>query len=184
MLIIRDVTDADAEHIDRVALAAFGEFRSAYSDWPAMSAAVSRISTLAAEGEIVVAELAGGVIGAVTYVAPKRRKPAFFDPAWPIVRMLVVDPAYRGRGAGRALMDECVNRARRDGAAVLALHTSPIMTAALTMYHRMGFERQWDAPPIFGVPSAVYLLQLQSRGRQGGGGSAIEPAEPPASAER
>jgi ribosomal protein S18 acetylase RimI-like enzyme len=74
--------------------------------------------------------------------------------------MLVVDPAARGRGVGRALMEECCRRARRDGSRVLALHTSPIMTAALAMYRKMGFVFQRDAPPISGVPSAVYLLGL------------------------
>jgi putative SOS response-associated peptidase YedK len=59
--------------------------------------------------------------------APNRPKAPFFEPDWPIVRMLVVDPAARGRGVGRALMDECCRRARRDGSRVLALHTSPIM---------------------------------------------------------
>jgi ribosomal protein S18 acetylase RimI-like enzyme len=161
MLGVRDFIDADAEAIDRVALAAFQEFQAAYSDWPAMSATVSKMSTLATYGEIVVAERDGAVVGAVTYVAPYRTKPPFFDPMWPIIRMLVVDPAHRGRGVGRALMDECVERARRDGSPVLALHTSPIMTAALTMYGKMRFERLRDAPSIFGVPSAVYLLRLE-----------------------
>jgi ribosomal protein S18 acetylase RimI-like enzyme len=70
--------------------------------------------------------------------------------------MLVVDPAQRGNGVGRALTEECVRRAGRDGATVIALHTSPIMTVALSMYRRMGFERLRDAPPIYGVPYAVY----------------------------
>jgi ribosomal protein S18 acetylase RimI-like enzyme len=74
--------------------------------------------------------------------------------------MLVVDPAQRGKGVGRALTDECLRRARRDGASVIALHTSPIMTVALSMYLRMGFERLRDAPPIYGVPYAVYLKAL------------------------
>ena len=57
-------------------------------------------------------------------------------------------------------MEEYCRRARRDGSHVLALHTSPIMTAALAMYREIGFVFQRDAPPISGVPSAVYLLGL------------------------
>jgi len=37
-------------------------------------------------------------------------------------------------------------RAERDGAPVIALHTSPIMTVALPMYRRMGFELYYDVP--------------------------------------
>ncbi len=74
--------------------------------------------------------------------------------------MLVVDPACRGNGIGRALTDECLARARRDGAKVMALHTSPIMTVALPMYLRMGFAWLRAAPPIFGVDYAVYTKAL------------------------
>jgi hypothetical protein len=44
--------------------------------------------------------------------------------------------------------------------AVIALHTSPIMTVALPMYLRMGFAKVQDAPPLFGVPYAVYTKAL------------------------
>ena len=34
------------------------------------------------------------------------------------------------------------------------------MTVALPMYLRMGFEWHHEAPPIYGVPYAVYLKKL------------------------
>src|SRR5438105_2331238 len=42
---LRDFRDADAAHVNRVALAAFDQFSSQYSDWPAMSSTVARMST-------------------------------------------------------------------------------------------------------------------------------------------
>ena len=78
--------------------------------------------------------------------------------------MLVVDPAARGLGTGRALTEACVARARRDHAPEIALHTSPIMTVALPMYLRMGFVRVRDAPPLFGVPYAIYMKSLERTG--------------------
>jgi ribosomal protein S18 acetylase RimI-like enzyme len=159
-LTLRNYRETDAATLSRLALAAFREFQSAYSDWAAMSASISQMPSLAAAGELIIAEAGGALLGAVAYVGPERPKAPFFDPQWPIIRMLVVDPAARGRGVGRALMEECCRRARRDGSRVLALHTSPIMTAALAMYRKMGFVFQRDAPPISGVPSAVYLLGL------------------------
>jgi len=158
---LRDFRPSDAAHVNRVARAAFAEFRAAYSDWAAMSAAVSAMSRLTSVGELIVAEVDGALVGAVAYIAPDRPKPDFFDASWPIVRMLVVDPGFRGRGVGRALMQECLNRARRDGSAVLGLHTSPIMPTALSMYRKLGFRLQRDAPAIYGVPSAVYLMRLE-----------------------
>jgi ribosomal protein S18 acetylase RimI-like enzyme len=161
-LLIRDFREDDAQGVNRLAVAAFEEFRDAYSDWAAMTANIAKMSTLAAVGELIIAERAGAIIGAVTYVAPHRPKAAFFDSAWAIVRMLAVDPVYRGHGAGAALMHECVRRAKRDGAAVLALHSSPIMTAALAMYRNMGFAYYSDATPVYGVSTAVYVMQLHS----------------------
>ena len=159
---LRVYRQGDAADVDRVALAAFHEFRSHYSDWPAMAASIAQTSKLADSGEIIVAELEARIIGAVTYVAPGRPKAAHFDPSWPIIRMLVVDPAARGGGAGRALTEECIRRAQRDGCRMLALHTSPIMTIALPMYVRMGFRLLREAPPIHGVPYGVYVMQLRA----------------------
>jgi ribosomal protein S18 acetylase RimI-like enzyme len=157
---LRDYRAADAPAVNRVALAAFKQFRDAYADWPAMAATVGNMAALAGAGEIVVAERDGAVVGAVAYIPPHRPKARYFEESWPIIRMLVVDPAQRGKGVGRALTDDCVRRAGRDGATVIALHTSPIMTVALSMYRRMGFERLRDAPPIYGVPYAVYVKTL------------------------
>jgi ribosomal protein S18 acetylase RimI-like enzyme len=93
-------------------------------------------------------------------VAPAKPKAAFFDPVWPIIRMLAVHPECRGSGVGRILTEECISRARRDRSRVVALHTSPIMTVALPMYIRMGFQLLREAPAIHGVPYAIYLKEL------------------------
>jgi ribosomal protein S18 acetylase RimI-like enzyme len=157
---LRTCRDSDAAKVNELALAAFDQFRSQYSDWPAMASAIGRMSALADIGEIIVAERDQQIIGAVAYIPPGRPKAAYFDQSWPTIRMLVVDPTSRGSGVGRALTEECMNRARRDGSRVIALHTSPIMTVALPMYLRMGFRLVREAPPIYGVPYAVYLKHL------------------------
>jgi GNAT superfamily N-acetyltransferase len=161
---LRPYADRDAAEVDDLAVAAFEQFRSEYSDWPAMQAGLRRMSTLAEIGEIIVAEGSDRVIGAVAYIPPRGRKARFFDASWPIIRMLIVDPGARGGGIGRALTEECIDRARRDGSHVIALHTSPIMNVALPMYLRTGFHPVRDAPPLYGVSYAVYLKQLTNVG--------------------
>jgi len=74
--------------------------------------------------------------------------------------MLVVEPAFRGRGIGRALTEECIQRAIRDDASLIALHTSPLMRVALPMYLRMGFTLVNEVPPFRGVPYAIYTRPL------------------------
>jgi GNAT superfamily N-acetyltransferase len=157
---IRNYKSSDAENLNRVAVAAYGQFRDQFQNWPAMLAWLSNASALSATGEVIVVEVQDSFAGAVTYFGPDSPKEAFFDKGCSIIRMLVVDPPFRGQGLGRALSTECIARARRDGAPVIALHTSPIMTVALPMYLRMGFARAHDVPPIFGVPYAVYTKAL------------------------
>ncbi|MGY3692625.1 GNAT superfamily N-acetyltransferase [Bradyrhizobium sp. USDA 3240] len=157
---IRDYQSSDAYEVNRLAVAAFEQFRDAFDDWPAMRAGLSKTSELSSGGEIIVAELGDRLAGAVGYFGPGVKKAAFFDQAWPVIRMLVVDPVDTGKGLGHALTSECLARARRDRCRTIALHTSPIMTVALPMYLRMGFSKVHEAPPIHGVPYAVYTKAL------------------------
>jgi GNAT superfamily N-acetyltransferase len=157
---IRDYENSDAEDLNRIAVSAFGQFRDQYRDWPAMLAGLSKTSDLSATGEVIVVEFQNQFAGAVAYFGPNIQKAPFFDQSWPVIRMLVVDPAFRGKGLGRALSAECIARAKRDRSPIIALHTSPIMTAALPMYLKMGFVKAYDAPPIFGVAYAVYTKAL------------------------
>lgn len=160
--VLRAFRAADAPVLDRLAVDAFRQYSVLFSDWPAMAKALACHAELATRAEIIVAEADGAIAGSVGYVGPDRPKADYFDPAWPIIRMLVVDPAARGHGLGRLLSEACLAAARRDGAPLIALHTSPIMTVALPMYLRMGFAWLKDVPPIQGVPYAVYTRQLAS----------------------
>jgi ribosomal protein S18 acetylase RimI-like enzyme len=157
---IREFDLVDAQCVNALALDAFEQFKDAYDDWPAFRARLANMAGLANTGEIIVAELDQQIVGAVAYIGPGRPKAEFFNPEWPIMRMLVVAPTARGLGVGRALVDECLRRARRDGASVFALHTSELMQVALPMYQRMGFEWAASVPDIHGVRYAVYLKKL------------------------
>lgn len=160
MPVLRDFQKPDSSPVNALALQAFEQFKDAYDDWPAFRAKIADIASLADVGEIIVAETAGQIVGAVAYVGPGAPKAAFFRPEWPIMRMLVVAPDSRGLGIGRALAEECLRRAKRDGASVFALHTSTLMQVALPMYQRMGFQWVSEAPSIHGVAYGVYLKQL------------------------
>src|SRR4051794_28736066 len=128
---IRDYRSSDANDVNRIAVAAFGEFHDQYQDWAAMLAGLSRTSELSATGEIIVGMYHRRLAGAVAYFGPTVEKASFFDREWPIIRMLIVDPVDRGKGLGHALTIECIARAKRDRSPIIALHTCPIMTIAL-----------------------------------------------------
>jgi ribosomal protein S18 acetylase RimI-like enzyme len=63
-------------------------------------------------------------------------------------RLLAVDPASRGRGAGETLVRACLLLARADGHERLVLSTQETMLAAHRLYERLGFaravERDWQ----------------------------------------
>ena len=93
---LRDFQHDDAAAVNRVALAAFGEYRDAFSDWPAFARTIGNMAGLAQTNEIIVATVAERVVAAVGYVGPHQPKAAHFKPEWPLIRMLSVDPGFRG----------------------------------------------------------------------------------------
>nr|WP_315491642.1 GNAT family N-acetyltransferase [uncultured Rhodoferax sp.] len=160
LVTIRDFQPLDAPAVNALAVAAFEQYTAHYSDWPAFSKNLANTSALADQGELIVAEAEGLVVGTVAYISASRPKSSFFDQHWPIMRMLVVSPSARGLGIGRLLAQECINRATRDKAEVFALHTTPIMQVALSMYERMGFTFLRPAPAILGVSYGIYTKRL------------------------
>lgn len=112
---------------------------------------------------LVAADAGGRVVGNVTYVP---------DPSSPMaedlrdgeagIRMLAVDPAAWGQGAGRALTVACIDRARVEGQEAVFLHSTEWMTTAHRLYASLGFERQpdrdWEVVP--GVLLLAFRLAL------------------------
>jgi predicted N-acetyltransferase YhbS len=87
----------------------------------------------------------GTVIGSVTYVpGPHTSFSEFTDEDAAGIRMLAVDTARQGRGAGSALTEACIAQARLDGKRRLVLHSTELMRTARAMYARRGFRRDVD----------------------------------------
>lgn len=68
------------------------------------------------------------------------------------VKHLYLRPSARGRGAGRALMEELERRARMLGATELVLDTNRSLEAAGALYARLGYRR---IPPYNDNPNAT-----------------------------
>lgn len=90
-------------------------------------------------GDVVIAKDRGRIVGTVTYA--DQNADAIFPAGWATVRTLMVHPEARGRGLGRLLVGHCIEAARRNGTAILALHTADFMAAACHIYRRAGFYR-------------------------------------------
>lgn len=104
----------------------------------------------------------GRLLGGMTYVPGPGplAEGSFGDAA--TFRMLAVDPAARGRGAGRALVRAAIARARADGRPSIGIFTRPFMSAAQALYESLGFVREpaldWEFEP--GEWLLAYRLRL------------------------
>ena len=122
---------------------------------------VADVASRAAGAVVLVAEVDGRAVGCVTYV-PDLSSPYAEDlqEGEAGIRMLGVAPDAWGGGAGRALVEACIERARADGRTGVFLHSTPLMTRAHGLYERLGFrrvpERDWNP----GVELLAFRLDL------------------------
>lgn len=143
---IRDAQAGDQAAIRAVTLEAYQEYAAfMQTNWEIYRQNIEATLADVKPAEQIVAEQAGTIVGTVllipagTQVTPPNSEPVRL--AWPEIRLLAVPPAMRGHGIGRALIDECLRRARHSGAGAITLHTTDMMQAAMSMYERMGFVR-------------------------------------------
>jgi predicted N-acetyltransferase YhbS len=166
-LTVRDARPGDRDAIRDLTLAAYEEYAVPMrAFWEGYRQNI--VATLADPGpaQQIVAEQDGALQGTVLLYPPRSirlaKDEAPVDMSFPEIRLLAVTPATRGRGVGAALMRECVRRARQSGEAVLSLHTTQLMQAAVRMYARLGFVRapELDFHPAPGVTLEGYRLDL------------------------
>ena len=161
---IRSARPDERDVIRAVTLAAYEQYASRMPHWQMYRRHL--LATLDQEGPEarIVAEQDGVIVGSVLLYPGEANvyTEETASAGWPEVRLLAVAPEARGQGVGRALLDECIRRARLAGATALGLHTEDLMEEAVRMYERRGFLRvpQFDFSPDDGVLVKAYCLRL------------------------
>jgi len=142
---IREATSEDFDEIARLTVAAYraldtwvGDDYAAHLADVAARAAAENTLVLVAEDEVD-----GRILGSVTLTLGGG---PFFEWNHGVdgdcgFRMLAVDPAAQGRGAGPRLVVECLDRARAAGRRRMIIGSTEWMTTAHRIYERLGFRR-------------------------------------------
>jgi ribosomal protein S18 acetylase RimI-like enzyme len=88
---------------------------------------------------------------------PKPREDSFY------VDALATDPAFRRRGAARALLNEAERQAREYGLPAVTLDTAMNNEGARALYAAAGFDEVAYRAPARGLPGFVALLKPVAR---------------------
>jgi GNAT superfamily N-acetyltransferase len=140
---LRDATPDELDAVADLIAASYGQFEEVLDrHWGPYLADIRDVRGRLHDGQLVVAELDGELVGCVTFFPDYRNEtiPGGFAERGAGFRVLAVSPAARGHGVGEALVEECIRRARALGAPNLLLHTATFMDAAVRLYERLGFE--------------------------------------------
>lgn len=109
-------------------------------------------------GAILFARLDRKIVGTAALIKPD-------DKTFEIAKMAVTEKA-RGRQVGRKLTLAALELAGKDGASRVILHTSPKLTAAMSLYHSVGFEEVSLGPKlkrVFRRPTITMQLKLSAK---------------------
>lgn len=159
-LTIREARDDELDIVASLVVDAYSEFaaRMAPDAWSSFAQDIANVRGRTIDAQVLVAERDGRIVGTVTRYPDWRG--AQQDAS--AVRVLAVPPDERGSGVGRALMEQCIERARDEGKDRLVLAVTPEMEEARDLYDKLGFERDraLDHEPAPGVKANGYSLRL------------------------
>ena len=166
MTIIRSATDGEREVIRELTLRAYAEYAKIMepASWSGLSQALNDALASDKPVERIVADDDGRIVGSAMLYPPETDAYGALVGASsaPEIRLVAVLPDARGQGIAKALVEECIRRARAQGAREVGLHTSRSMRAAMAMYANLGFVR---------APNATSSPPEQSSSKAIGSGS-------------
>jgi ribosomal protein S18 acetylase RimI-like enzyme len=162
---IRPVRPDEFVQAGRVTARAYEEFAPPEKpQWQAYLQRIADVAGRAGRAAVLVAIVEGAIAGTVSIELDHHIEPDWEDPVGPDrahLRMLGVDPEFRRRGVGRALVEASIDFARAHARSRLTLETTEPMRAAQAMYESMGFtpagREEWEP----GLTFLRYELPLQ-----------------------
>ncbi len=140
---VREALAGEYEDLGSLVQRAYAEYaRPGEPLWDGYFTMLADVAGRAAFATVLVAVAGGHVIGTATVELDTTVEGTQdLQPGQANFRLLAVDPPARGHGAGRWLVQACIQVARAAGKDVATLHTTDQMAAAQRIYRSLGFER-------------------------------------------
>lgn len=176
--IVRDARKEELDEVAELLTECYADYAKEFRAelWATYRDEIPAVASRLSVAQLIIVIRDASIAGTVTFYP----EAALDGHDWPAgiasFRLLAVRPDLRGAGLGRALISECMTRARRHGASRLGLHTAPFMHAATALYERLGFVRAPDldfdaghyyggnsdgaTPPVKPVPGLAYVRKV------------------------
>lgn len=163
-LTYREGSPNEKETLQQLGILSYNQFSKILSptDWNTMDRFLNNDKMwdqLVNNSKIFVCEDNGEIIG-MAYLVPSGNPTHIYPVDWSYIRMVGVDPAYRGKGIAKQLTQMCVDYARQSNEKIVGLHTSEKMDDARHIYESVGFRIDKEIDPIYGMKYWLYKLEF------------------------
>lgn len=141
---ILPATETDHPEIVDILVASYAEYRETFEQnerWEAYLKDIRESVVNPYLTQLWVAKIDDQIVGTVQlFETAHKAYPNFELPIdYPFIRLLGVDPRWRGHGIARALLQQCVESAKEMGKNTVYLYTGGQMVNAIRLYERFGF---------------------------------------------
>ncbi|WP_433708046.1 GNAT family N-acetyltransferase [Paenibacillus illinoisensis] len=141
---IQPASEADHKGIVDILIESYAEYKDTFQDQQRWEAYVKDIEESLDNPyltQLWVAKVDDQIVGTVQlFETAHNAYPNFELPIdYPFIRLLGVDPTWRGHGIARELLHQCVASAKDLGKNTVYLFTGGQMTNAIRLYERFGF---------------------------------------------
>lgn len=159
----RNGTINDVDELQKLALASYGQFQTSLTpeNWDIFNSFLhdqQKFIDILKISQCFVCIDENTIIG-VAYIIPSGHPTDLFKTEWSYIRMVGVNPKYRGLGIAKTLTNMCIGYVKQTGEKTIALHTSEFMDSARHIYESIGFKAINEFS-LFGKRYWLYILDL------------------------
>ena len=163
-LIYREGSTNEKESLQQLGILSYNQFSKILSpaDWNTMDRLLNNDTMweqLVNNSKIFVCEDKEKIIG-MAYLVPSGNPTHIYPADWSYIRMVGVNPEYRGKGIAKRLTQMCIDYAKQSNEKIVGLHTSEKMDDARHIYESLGFTIFKEIDPIYGMKYWLYKLEL------------------------